>query len=101
MITSDIEEEYIAVNTRSYPAGDGEEFLFDYTNGVFHLLPEPLVQVLRVLNRFRTLKAHRDVLIDAGWQDDGSGNIEQTLDELVQKGLLRAKGAFLNEFQPR
>lgn len=96
MIASDIEEEYIAGNTRSYPAGDGEEFLLDYTNGVFHLLPEPLVQVLQVLNRFRTLKAHRDVLIDAGWQDDGSGNIEQTLDELVQKGLLRAKGAFLN-----
>jgi len=96
MNTSDIEEEYIAVNTRSYSAGDGEEFLFDYINGVFHLLPEPLVQVLQVSNRFRTLKAHRDVLIDAGWQDDGSGNIEQTLDELVQKGLLRAKGAFLN-----
>ena len=96
IVTSDIEEEYIAVNTRSYPAGEGEEFLFDYTNGVFHLLPEPLVQVLQVLNRFRNLKDHRDVLMDAGWQDDGSGNIERTLDELVQKGLLRAKGAFLN-----
>jgi len=95
IVTSDIQEEYIAVNTRSYPAGDGEEFLFDYAKGLYHLVPEPMVQVLQVLDRFRNLKDHRDVLIDAGWQDDGSGNIERMLDELVQKGLLRAKGAFL------
>jgi hypothetical protein len=92
---SNSEEQYIAVNTQSYPAGEGEGFLWDYTRGVFHQLSEPLLQVLQVANRFCTLKEHRDALIEAGWQDDGSGNIEHILNELVQNGLLRAKGSFL------
>jgi hypothetical protein len=91
----DANEEYIAINTHSYPAGAGEVFVWDYTKGVFQIIPESLLRVLQVVNRFRTLQAHRDELIDAGWQDDGFGNIEDILNELVQKGLLRSKESFL------
>lgn len=89
------DEQYIAVNTQSYPAGQGEVFVWDYTGGVFHLIPESLRQVLQLTNRFRSLKAHRNELIEAGWQDDGSGTIDDMLEELVQTGLLRASTTFL------
>jgi len=92
---SDPEEQYIGVNTQSYPAGEGEGFIWDYTRGVFHQLSEPLLQAMQVTDRFRSLDGHRDALIEAGWQDDGSGNIDRILNELVQNGLLRARGSFL------
>lgn len=91
----DANEEYIAINTHSYPAGAGEVFVWDYINGIFQVIPESLLRVLQVVNRFRTLQAHRDELIAAGWQDDGFGNIEDILNELIQKGLLRSKESFL------
>jgi hypothetical protein len=89
------DDQYIAVSTHASPAGKGEVFVWDYTKGIYHVLPEPLFQVLRLSNRFRSLKAHRDELIEAGWQDDGSGHIEEMFNELVRKGLLRTKGTFL------
>lgn len=91
------DEQYMAIGTQSYPAGQGEVFLWDYTKDNFQLIQETQLHVLRLTDRFRTLKAHRNELIETGWQDDGSGSIEGMLEDLVQRGLLRPKRAFIDK----
>ena len=88
-------EEYIGVTESLFPGGGEEVWAADPASGRFQALPSVLAAILQRTGRFRTLEGHRQVLIEAGWQYDGSGYLAGAFRELIERGLLRSKSAFL------
>jgi hypothetical protein len=95
----DPNEQFCAVSSEAVPAGRGETWTYDHIRRRFQSVPESLSQLLPLLSGFRTLKEHRRTIVQAGWQDDGSGYLDATLRELIHHGLLRSKTDFLRNIQ--
>jgi hypothetical protein len=94
-----LEQEYIAATTEFLPVGSRGELVRAYRSKGYQLLPDSLAMILKVAGRFRTLTGHRKALLEAGWQDDGSGFMEAALRELVKRGLLYARQDFLKTIE--
>ena len=58
------------------------------------LISEQLYGIMRQADRFDTIAGHVRRLFAAGWEDDGSGFIASSFQELVARGLLVSKSAF-------
>jgi hypothetical protein len=91
----DLEEQYCAVVREVFPAFGGEAWVYDAQRRAYRRVTEPLAAVLPLAARFRTLAGHRQALLQAGWQDDGSDYLGSALRELIEQGLLRSRTDFL------
>ena len=91
----DPSEEYIGVTETLLPGGGEEVWAADPASGRFQALPAVLAAILQHAGRFRTLAGHRQALLQAGWQYDGSGYLEGAFRGLIERGLLRAKSELL------
>jgi len=89
-------EEFIAAGGRLLHAGGGLLWLIDQARGRVLEAPEEAGPVLRVADRFRTLREHRQALLELGWQDDGSGSLDALLSSLVRSGALRSRSEVLH-----
>ncbi len=94
-----MEEKYIAAGGRLLYAGGGRLWLVDPAGGRVLEAPEEAGPVLQLADRFRTLREHRQALLEAGWQDDGSGTLDALLAGLVRDGLLRSRADLLRRIQ--
>jgi hypothetical protein len=94
MLVSDMEE-FIAAGCRLLHAGGGRLWLVDQARGQVLEAPEEAGPILQVADRFRTLGEHRRALLEAGWQDDGSGSIDALLAGLARSGALLARSDLL------
>ncbi len=94
-------EQVCAVSSEVLPAGRGEVWAYDHLRRRFRSVPESLAQLLPMLSGFRTLNEHRRTVIEAGWQDDGSGYLDTILREMIRHGLLRGKTEFLENVRAR
>jgi hypothetical protein len=65
----------------------------------YEVLPETFAELLPLFGRFRTLDRHRELVLQSGWQDDGSGYLDAALHGLLDKGLLRARNEFLENLR--
>lgn len=93
------EERFGAAAAEAVPAGGSEVWVYDHLRRRFHAVPDSLAQLLPLLSGFRTLKEHRSGIVQAGWQDDGSGYLDTLLRELIRHGLLRSRTEFLKNVQ--
>jgi hypothetical protein len=97
------QETYIAAGGRLHYAGGGRLWIVDPIRDRVLEAPEEAGPILQLADRFRTLAGHRRALLEAGWQDDGSGSIDALLAGLVRSGALRSRGEVLGrilEAQP-
>lgn len=92
-------DEYIARHLRVEPAGTGRSFLIDLERGPIEVLRDDLAVLAARASRFRTIEAHVDHMVELGWEDDGSGLLEEGFRELIDRGLLRSKWAYLEELR--
>ena len=91
-------DKYIAVSGRLHYAGGGRLWVLDPGGRVLEA-PEEAGPILRVADRFRTLREHRQALLSMGWQDDGSGMLDELLSSLVSSGALRSRQELLQGIQ--
>jgi hypothetical protein len=80
-------------------AGGGRLWVADPARGCVREAPEETGLALRVMDRFRTLQEHRRALMEAGFQDDGSGGLDDLLVGMVKEGLLHSRGELLRRIQ--
>ena len=92
-------EQYIAASGRLHYAGGGRMWIVDSARGRVLEAPEEAGPILKVADRFRTLREHRGALLEAGWQDDGSGTLDALLSSLARSGALRARSELLRRIQ--
>ncbi len=90
-----LQDKYIAVSGRLLYAGGGRLWVVDPDQGRVLEVPEEDGPILRVTDRFRTLPEHRKALLEAGWQDDGSGSLDAMLASLARSGALRSRTELL------
>ena len=89
----------MSARSRLHYAGGGRLWVVDPARGRVLEAPEEAGPILRVADRFRTLREHRRALLESGWQDDGSGSIDALLSSLVSAGILRSRGELLRRIQ--
>lgn len=92
-------EKYIAASGRLHYAGGGRLWIVDPARGRVLEAPEEAGPILRVADRFRTLREHRQAVLELGWQDDGSGSLDALLASLVSSGALRSRRELLRRIQ--
>ncbi|MBN1700136.1 MAG: hypothetical protein JW881_21675 [Spirochaetales bacterium] len=91
------EEQYIALTGTPYPAGDGEEFVYNDSGRSLSILPQYLSVLLRHCGSFQTINAHADNLCKIFRQHGGPDTIREGLVELQKTGFLRSKTDIIKE----
>lgn len=77
-------------------AGDYRCFVVDLERGQTFVLDDFEGELLQNTNRFRSLAGHARRMMELGWEDDGSGFIENAFSRLADLGLLRFRTDFLH-----
>ncbi len=90
-------EEYIAVETDLYPAGNGLTLVYNYNIELVKLLSDHLSAALQFCTRFRTLNNHIRNLRNKGWEEAVPGSTQKNLVDLIDQGLLLSKTELLNK----
>lgn len=90
-----VEEEYIAVKHEVFPAGEGEMLCYNFQAGAFVPINTSLSFVLNHTSRFRNLEQHYQYLQGKGWQVDSASIYQDSISELLKKGLIQSKSEFL------
>ncbi len=90
-----VDEQYIAADVAAYPADRGTVLVSNQGTGRAEILDEQIFGILRQADQFDTLAGHLRKLSAAGWEDDGSGFIESAFQDLIARGLMLSKSAFL------
>jgi hypothetical protein len=90
------EEAYISSKCRLFPTGEDSFLAYNFLSHSCQVISRNLLNILRITDHFRTVEGHKKSLIEAGWQDDGSGYIENSITELAKRGLLVARTSFLS-----
>jgi len=93
------EEKYIAASGQLLYAGGGRIWVMDPARGRVLEAPQEAGPILRIADRFRTMREHRKALLEQGWQDDGSGLLDALLSSLVRSGALLARRELLQHLQ--
>ncbi len=90
------EEAYISSKCRFFPAGRDSFLAYNFLSRSCQIISRNLLDILQFTDHFRTVEGHKKSLIEAGWQDDGSGNIESCIRDLAERGLLTARTSLLS-----
>lgn len=90
------EEAYISSKCRLFPTGEDSFLAYNFLSHSCQVISRNLLNILRITDHFRTVGGHKKSLIEAGWQDDGSGYIEDSITELAKRGLLVTRTSFLS-----
>ena len=93
------EEAFISSKCKFFPAGEDSFLAYNYLSRSCQLIPQHLLTILKFTDHFRTVEDHKNVLLELGWQDDGSGYIDSCITELAEKGFLIGRKTFFSLLQ--
>lgn len=95
------EETFISSKCKFLPAGEDSFLAYNYLSRSCQIIPQHLLAILKISDHFRTVEDHKKVLLELGWQDDGSGYIDSCIKELADRGFLTSRKALLSHLQKR